>query len=229
VFGTKRLFFLSVPLVGAIGIGLVTRPQREVVTEELHDQGRVLVGFFVEGIEFGNSIVKGLLGYRAGLVGSVENLVVKDGEVEGKSEADGVRRRKVRLGNSTGGLVSIQSGSGGFLSCVSGLEFGEVSVVISLHLVVENFGFLRCGVGDEGFLNDAKDVVTDFDEFGFDLGLVVLDDFHLVAIALLFDAGNDAPRCSSGSDDILVGNAQQVAFLDGEFLGLLGNFLPVKG
>ncbi len=168
-----------------------------------------------------------MLGYRAGLVRGVENLVVKDGEVKSKSEADRVRRRKVRLGNSTGSLVGIQGGSGGFLSCVSGLEFGEVSVVISLHLVVENFGFFGSGVRDEGFFNDTKDVVTDFDKFGFDLGLVVLDDFHLVSISLLFDGGYDTPRCSSGSDDILVGNAQQVAFLDSEFLGLLGNFLPV--
>ena len=225
LFPCTSLFFI--PLIGTIGIGLVARPQSEVITEKLHDEGRVLVGFFVEGIELGNSVVEGLLGDRAGLVGSIEDLVVEDGEVEGKTKTDRVRRRKVGLGDSTGGLVSIQSGSSGFLSCVSGLEFGEVSVVVTLHLVVENLGFLGGGVRDKGFFDDAEDIVTDFDEFGFDLGLVVLDDFHLAAIALLFDAGNDAPRCSSGSDNVLVSNAQQVAFFDGKFLGLLGNFLPI--
>ena len=118
-----------IPLIGTIGIGLVARPQCEVITEKLHDEGRVLVGFFVEGIELGNSIVEGLLGYRAGLVRSVENLVVKDGEVKSKTKADRVRRRKVRLGDSTGGLVSIKGSSGGFLADIANLELGKVTVL----------------------------------------------------------------------------------------------------
>jgi hypothetical protein len=56
-----------------IAVGLITGPQRQVVAQELHDQRRVLVRFFVECIEFGNGVVERLLGNLAGLVGRVED------------------------------------------------------------------------------------------------------------------------------------------------------------
>merc|ERR1719162_1275164 len=141
---TLRMFIpFSICLLSIVAVSLVTRPQSQVVTKELHDQCRILVGFFVESVKFRNGIVECLLGNVARFVGCVEDLVVKDGKVKGQTKADGMRWGKVRLGNSTGCLVSIQGGSGGFLSCVSCLEFGKVSVVISLHLVVEYFSFLR--------------------------------------------------------------------------------------
>ena len=100
-------------------------------------------------------------------------------------------------------------------------------MVIALHLVVEDLGLLGGGVGDEGLLDDAEDVVADVDELGLDLGLVVLDDGHLVGVALLLDGGDDAPRRTTGTDDVLVGDGEEVALLDGELLGLLGHLLHV--
>merc|ERR1711916_395540 len=67
----------------------VRSPEGEVVTEELHDEGRVLVGLLREGVELGDGVVKGLLCEVAGAVGRVEDLVVEDGKVEGESEAGG--------------------------------------------------------------------------------------------------------------------------------------------
>ena len=86
---TRRQWeFLLVGLLVGISLGgLVRGPQGEVVAEELHDEGRVLVGLLVEGVELGDGIVEGLLGDVAGAVGAVEDLVVEDGEVEGKAEA----------------------------------------------------------------------------------------------------------------------------------------------
>jgi hypothetical protein len=42
----------------------------------------------------------------AGAVGRVQDLVVEDGEVEGKAEADGVRRGELGLGN-VGGVLQV--------------------------------------------------------------------------------------------------------------------------
>ena len=100
-------------------------------------------------------------------------------------------------------------------------------MVITLHLVEEYLGLLGGGVGDEGLLDDAEDVVADVDELGLDLGLVVLDDGHLVGVALLLDGGDDAPRRTAGTDDVLVGDGEKVALLNGELLGLLGHLLHV--
>ncbi len=77
-------------LLGGIGAGLglgrVRRsPQGEVVTEELHDEGAVAVRLLGQRVELGNGVVKGLLGKMASAVGRVEDLVVEDGEVEGKT------------------------------------------------------------------------------------------------------------------------------------------------
>ena len=207
--------------------GLVGGPQGEVVAEELHDEGGVLVRLLRQSVELGDGIVEGLLGDVAGAVGAVEDLVVEDGEVEGKAEADGVGGGKVGGGNAGGSLVGIEGSRSGSLAGGTGLELGEVTVVVTLHLVVEDLGLLGGGVGDKRLLDDAEDVIADVDELGLDLGLVVLDDGHLVGIALLLDGGDDAPGRTAGADDVLVGDGEEVALLDGELLGLLGNLLHV--
>ena len=64
-------------------------PQGKVVTEKLHDKGRVprdqrfspaimrhsLVGLLRKGVELGDGIVEGLLGEVASTVGAVQDLV----------------------------------------------------------------------------------------------------------------------------------------------------------
>jgi len=118
------LFFL----IGTISV-LVTGPQGQVITKQLHDKSRVLVRFFVQSIQLGNSIIKGLLGDLASLVRGVKNLVVEDRKVKGKSKTDGVCWWKIRGGNSTGGLVSIKGSSGRFLADIANLELGKVTVL----------------------------------------------------------------------------------------------------
>mmetsp|Transcript_16256 Transcript_16256/g.45061 ORF Transcript_16256/g.45061 Transcript_16256/m.45061 type:complete len:234 (+) Transcript_16256:1611-2312(+) len=211
----ESLLALVLGLVGAIGICLVAGPQCQVVAEQLHNEGGVLVGFLVQCVELGNGIVERLLGDLARTVWGVEDLVVEDGEVEGQTETDWVCWWEVGGGDSAGGLVGIEGGAGGLLSCVSGLELGEVSVVVALHLVVEDLGLLGGGVWNEGLLDDSEDVVADLDELGLDLGLVVLDDLHLLSISLLLDAGDNAPGGTARSDDVLVGNGEEVALLNG--------------
>jgi hypothetical protein len=71
----------------------------EVVTEELHDEGAVTVRLLGERVELGNGIVEGLLREVASPVGAVQDLVVEDGEVEGKTKADGVSGSELSLGN----------------------------------------------------------------------------------------------------------------------------------
>ena len=110
----------------------VPRNAYQVITEELHDEGGVLVALLAEGVELSNSVVKGSLGEVASLVGGVENLVVEDREVQGKSETDGVGRGEVSLGNLGGVLVSLERLVGGGLALVTKSELGEVTVVVTL-------------------------------------------------------------------------------------------------
>jgi hypothetical protein len=79
-----------------------------------------------------NSVVKGLLGKVACLVGGVQDLVVEDGEVEGKAKADWVGGSQVCLSNLGSVLVSLEGLVGGLLSLVANGELSEVAVVITL-------------------------------------------------------------------------------------------------
>ena len=70
----------------------------------------------------------------AGLVGRVEDLIVEDGKVKGKSETDGVSRSKISLGNLGGSLVSLKGGIGRGLAAVANGELGQVTVVVTLPI-----------------------------------------------------------------------------------------------
>ena len=100
-------------------------------------------------------------------------------------------------------------------------------MVVTLHLVVEDLGLLGGGVGDERFLDDAEDVITDVAKLILDLHLVVLDDGHFVGVPLLLDGGYHAPGCSAGSNDVLVGDGEEVTLFNSQFLWLSGDVLHV--
>lgn len=65
----------------------------------MHDQRAVPVGFLRQGVELSNRIVESLFGKMAGAIGRVQDLVVEDGKVERKSEADGMRWGQLGLSN----------------------------------------------------------------------------------------------------------------------------------
>jgi hypothetical protein len=95
------------------------------------------------------------------------------------------------------------------------------------HLVVEDLGLARLGLGDKGVIEDIEDILADLLELGLDLLAVVADgaDVLLGALGLflLLDRRDDAPRRAPGADDVLVGDRQKVALVNGELTGdLLG-------
>jgi hypothetical protein len=98
----------------------------------------------------------------------------------------------------------------------------DVPVVVTLHLEVEDLGLGGAGGGHEVGVEQREDAVADAGELGLDLGAVGADGggVGLVAAALLLllDGGDDPPRRPARSDDVLVGDGEQVALLDGELL-----------
>jgi hypothetical protein len=79
-----------------------------------------------------NGLVERGLGHLAGLVGRVQDLVVEDREVQGKTKTDGVGRGELGSSDLSGGLVSLEGLVGGILALVGHGEFGEVTVVVTL-------------------------------------------------------------------------------------------------
>ena len=79
-----------------------------------------------------NRIVESLLGKMASLIRGVEDLVVEDGEVEGKTQTDGVGGGQVGLRDLACVLVGLQRLVGRGLTLVTKSELGEVAVVVTL-------------------------------------------------------------------------------------------------
>lgn len=80
------LFLGSITSRSRLRVTTIRRsPQCQVIPEQLHDQCAVAVGFFGKRVELGNRIVKGLLGKVAGTFGGVQNFVVENTEVQGKT------------------------------------------------------------------------------------------------------------------------------------------------
>lgn len=98
-----------------------------------------------------------------------------------------------------------------------------------LHLVVEDLGFSALSRGDQVAVKALKNVLADLGQLGLDLLAVLLDKTNLGLVALglllLLDRGNDAPRRASGTDNVLVGDGQKVALVNGELTGDLSRLL----
>ena len=99
-------------------------------------------------------------------------------------------------------------------------------MVIALHLEIKDLGIAGDGGGDEPGVEELENAVADVGELGLDLGSVVTDRGDVVVVAaallLLLDGGDDAPGGTAGADDVLVGDGEEVALLDGELLFIGG-------
>jgi hypothetical protein len=87
--------------------------------------------------------------------------------------------------------------------------------------VVEDLALARLGLGDQGVVKDVENILADLLELGLDLLAVVADDVNVLVgtllLLLLLDRGDDAPRGTSGTDDVLVGDREEVTLVNGEF------------
>lgn len=182
------------------------------------------------------------------LVRRVENLIVENGEVKGKTQADGVGGSKVSLSDFSGILVGGQRVVGRSLALLTEGELGEITVVVTLpvsewlvsfffrflmlyvegvgdqkdtyeilHLVIEDLGLSSLGGGNEMVIENLEDIFADIGQLSLDLLTVLLDEGDLSLVSfrlfLLLNGSNDSPGGTSGTDDVLVGNRQQVALL----------------
>jgi len=68
---------------------------------------------------------------------------------------------KFCCGDVGGRFVGVEGVVGGFLSAVTGGELSKVSVIISLHLVVEDLRLASLGGWDEVLVQNIEDIAAD--------------------------------------------------------------------
>ena len=97
--------------------------------------------------------------------------------------------------------------------------------------MVEDLGLASSGVGDEAIIQNIKDILADLLELELNLGAVLLDGrdvlVRALGLLLLLDRGDDAPRGTASANNVLVGNAKEVALINGELAAKLGDLLHV--
>jgi len=238
LFGRGRgslggLGLLGLALWGAFSsiVGLGGSPESEVVTEKLHDESGILVALLGKGIELGDGVVKRLLGKMASLIRGIEDLVVEHTEVQSETKTDGVRRCKVGLRDLGSSLVRLERLVGRSLALVANSKLGEVTMVITLHLVVEHLGLPALGRRDEVLVENVENVFADLGELIFNLLTVLLDEGNLggvsLGLLLLLDRSDYSPGGTAGTDDVLVGDGEKVTLLDSQVAVLGGDNLHV--
>jgi hypothetical protein len=133
-------------------------------------------------------------------------------------------------------LVGLVRSGGSDLALLSRRKLGKVTVVVALpmellallaqvmsdnaHLVVEDLGLARLGLGDKRVVEDVENILADLLELGLDLLSVVADGANVLlgalGLLLLLDRGDDAPGRASCTDNVLVGDGEEVALVDGQ-------------
>lgn len=99
------------------------------------------------------------------------------------------------------------------------------------HLVVEDLGLSRLGRRNQVLVKNIENVIADLGKLGLNLLAVLLDKGNLGRVALrlllLLDRSDYSPRGTAGTNDVLVGDGEEVALLDGQVAVLGGDDLHV--
>ncbi len=86
--------------------------------------------------------------------------------------------------------------------------------------MIEDLGLARFGLGDERLVQNVEDILANFLEFGLNLLAIIADGANMLVgtlrFFLLFNGRDYAPRGTSSSDNVLVGDREKVPFVNGE-------------
>ena len=88
-------------------------------------------------------------------------------------------------GNVASGLVGHQGALGGLFAVVGCCEFGEVTVVVALHLVVKYFGFTRVSTRNQMFVEHVQNVSTNLAKLLFNLKSNVISIRSSTSLAVI--------------------------------------------
>ena len=165
----------------------------------------------------------------AGLLVVVHHLVVEHREVKGETQSNWVAGVQT-LGGGLGKLVVLE---GAIFNCVELVligALGNVSVVVTNHLVEEGLGLIGGGNLHALVLDDVDDGDALVVKLTLNLLLVGFKSVvELLVLWVLLDGTNGSNGGSLGSDLVLETNGKEVSLLGGEVLVLvLDNLLKVE-
>lgn len=175
---------------------LLFLPEGKVLLEKLNDGFSISESFLVDIIDLLESIRQSLLTKGAGLFVVIHNLIVEHGEVKSQSESDWVASIEL-LGGIAGQLIVLKSSLLNSLKFVWRGAFGNISVIISNHLVEEGLGLISGGLLHALVLDDLNDVEALIVKLRLDLLLVSTESVVELLVLWVLLNGADSSNGSS--------------------------------
>ena len=153
----------------------------------------------------------------------VHYFVVEDGVVEGESESNWVAGVE-RFGGGLGFLIVIEGAFLYALELISSGTFGNVSIVITNHLIEEGLSLIGGGNLHALLADNFDDVDTLVVKFTFDFRFVTRKSFvEFLVLWILLDGSDGSNGSSLGTNLVLESNREEVSFFGGEVLVLGSN------
>jgi hypothetical protein len=170
--------------------------------------------------EFGLSNIGGVLKARLDMkwIGSAVTILCKLHERQSQQPCASHQTQTRRdSGDSHPSCNSTQINS--ILECLR--PFDQVRSTLNLHLVVEDLGFTRFRLWDQGLVQNIEDILTHLLKLRLDLLAVLADSPNMfvrsLGLLLLLDGRDYAPGSTSSSDNILISNREKVTLIDRKF------------
>ena len=95
-------------------------------------------------------------------------------------------------------------------------------MVVSLHLVEENFSVIVFALGDEELTQEIEDFLADVSHLLLDVALVLFHLIYVVSVALVvfffLNRAQNAPRRPSGSNYVFEGYRQDITLVSIQLL-----------
>ena len=186
-------------------------PEGEVLLEELNDALSVTEVVLFELVDLVESLLESVISELTGLGVILEDLVVEDGEVEGKSELDGV----------AGGKIDFVS----FFVSLFGLHLdilelgvlgvlGDVAVVVTDHLDEESLSLGLAFSAEDASVDHVDDLLAVTHKLVFNSALVGEESaVELGVLGVLLDSRDGAAGGSLARDQVLEGDRQKVSLV----------------
>merc|ERR1712187_982988 len=163
--------FASVSWVSALLIG---GPQGEIVTQELHDESGVFVRILGDIVKLSNRVFERSACHLASLLGLLQNFVLKDRVIQCKAKTDWVSHSQVFLSDCLCICICSACALGCFALLIPFGELSDVTVVVGLHLLVENLRLAVARLRDEVSVQDTQDGLTNLVQFCLNFSTILL-------------------------------------------------------
>ena len=134
-FGFQQVIYVqrscclpAMRLSASITCFLVRSPEGQVVSQQLHDQRRILVGVFCNVVKLCNRILKRCAGHLASFIRIIQHLVHEDRVVQGQAKANGMCHQQIFFGHVSRLSICLPCLLGRFALLVTAAELCDVSL-----------------------------------------------------------------------------------------------------